>query len=253
MSGLAHRNELLLKTNRDYIPNGYLIYYTRSRHTRCDASQNLETMAILFDWYENPQSPDEQQEEQALHPRIHLNGTVDTDDLRKDIQSYCTISETDVSAVLDALSHCMGKELAEGRQVHLNGIGYFYPVLTCTERITAATKNKNTKVKLKGIKFRSDRNLKEEIGVIKMKCLNSDSLSNKLSEKEIDSRLTQYFQSHPILRRMDFEHLCGLTNITARRRIAELIGKGKLKNIGSRLQPIYVPGEGFYVAHAKTE
>ena len=36
---------------------------------------------------------------------------------------------------LDALSHFMGRELGEGRQVHLDGIGYFRPTLTCTEPV----------------------------------------------------------------------------------------------------------------------
>ena len=31
-------------------------------------------MAILFDWYENPQSSEQQGEENALHPRLRLNG-----------------------------------------------------------------------------------------------------------------------------------------------------------------------------------
>lgn len=71
-------------------------------------------MSILFDWYKNPNSnPDDGEEETAIHPRIHYNGATDTNELRRQIQRYCTVSETDVSAVLDALSHCMGKELAE--------------------------------------------------------------------------------------------------------------------------------------------
>jgi hypothetical protein len=46
------------------------------------------------------------------------------------------LTETDVIAVLDALSHAMGEELAEGRQVHLDGIGFFRPNLVSTEPVT---------------------------------------------------------------------------------------------------------------------
>ncbi len=60
-------------------------------------------------------------------------------------------TETDVSAVLDALSHVMGEELSEGRQVHLDGIGYFYPTLKSEKGITRETDRKNEKVRLKGI------------------------------------------------------------------------------------------------------
>ena len=57
-------------------------------------------------------------------------------------------------AVLDALSHAMGEELADGKQVHLDGIGFFRPNLVSTEPVTEETKYKNTKVKLKGIVYR---------------------------------------------------------------------------------------------------
>lgn len=201
-------------------------------------------MSILFDWYKNPNSnPDDGEEETAIHPRIHYNGATDTNELRRQIQRYCTVSETDVSAVLDALSHCMGKELAEGRKVHLKGIGYFSPTLTCTERVTASTKHKTTKVRLKGITFRSDNELKKHIGNIKVKCLKLGGPTTPITEETIIGKLTEYFRTHPVLRRKDLEFLCGLTSITARRRIVELTKKGKLKNIGSLQQPIYVPGE----------
>lgn len=39
-------------------------------------------MAILFDWYENPKTKDKQGEELTLHPRIKLNGSTTTDELR---------------------------------------------------------------------------------------------------------------------------------------------------------------------------
>lgn len=68
-------------------------------------------MAILFDWYELPEPKDKQREEKILHPRIRLNGSTTTDELRRRIQERSSLTETDVSAVLDALSHVMGKTL----------------------------------------------------------------------------------------------------------------------------------------------
>ena len=68
-------------------------------------------MAILFDWYEDPKPSDKQQgeNENTLHPRIKYNGSTGTDVLRRRIQERCSLTETDVSAVLDALSHIMGR------------------------------------------------------------------------------------------------------------------------------------------------
>ena len=202
-------------------------------------------MAISFDWYENPVSPDKP-EEKRFHPRIIANGQIDTKDLRSRIQSRCTLNEVDVTAVLDALSQVMGEELCEGRQVHRDGIGYFYPTLTATEEIAADTPRRNTKVKLKGIQFRSDQKLKNSVGHIKIKQMKRIIHSPKLSETDIDSRLRKYFTDHQIMQRSDFQDITGMVRSTAMIHIRRLRTKGKLLNIGIPSQPIYVPAPGFY-------
>lgn len=202
-------------------------------------------MAISFDWYENPVSPDKP-EEKRFHPRIIANGQIDTKDLRSRIQSRCTLNEVDVTAVLDALSQVMGEELCEGRQVHLDGIGYFYPTLTATEEIAADTPRRNTKVKLKGIQFRSDQKLKNSVGHIKIKQMKRIIHSPKLSETDIDSRLRKYFTDHQIMQRSDFQDITGMVRSTAIIHIRRLRTEGKLLNIGIPSQPIYVPAPGFY-------
>lgn len=203
-------------------------------------------MAILFEWYENPVAPNQPQEETKLHARITLNGKTGTDRLRRKIQERCSLTETDVSAVLDALSHAMGEELAEGRQVHLDGIGYFHPTLTCTEEIKEDTKRKNTKVRLKGIKFRADQELRSEIGNVKLKNIKHNGHSNKLSGEEIDSRLTIYFSQHHMMTRSDFQRVCGMMKSTIMGHIRRLCGEGKLKNIRLQNQLIYAPNVGYY-------
>ena len=202
-------------------------------------------MAISFDWYENPVSPDKP-EEKRFHPRIIANGQIDTKDLRSRIQSRCTLNEVDVTAVLDAQSQVMGEELCEGRQVHLDGIGYFYPTLTATEEIAADTPRRNTKVKLKGIQFRSDQKLKNSVGHIKIKQMKRIIHSPKLSETDIDSRLRKYFTDHQIMQRSDFQDITGMVRSTAMIHIRRLRTEGKLLNIGIPSQPIYVPAPGFY-------
>ena len=64
-------------------------------------------MAISFDWYENPVSPDKP-EEKRFHPRIIANGQIDTKDLRSRIQSRGSLNVVDVMFVLDAVFHVMG-------------------------------------------------------------------------------------------------------------------------------------------------
>ena len=140
----------------------------------------------------------------------------------------------------------MGQELADGKQVHLDGIGYFRPCLTSTEPVTIGTKRKATKVKLKSIQFRADQTLKNEFGILKVKSLKGGLDFSQPTNEEIDRKLTKYFQTHQFMRRYDFQNLCGMARSTAMRHIRRLRDEGKLKNEGGAMQPIYVPGSGYY-------
>ena len=202
-------------------------------------------MAIRFEWYENPVPP-EKADEKKIHARITLNGKVDTDEICHRIQMRCSLTETDVSAVLNALSHIMGEELADGKQIHLDGIGYFHPTLKGTEEVTTATKRKNTKVKLKSIQFRADQALKNEIGKVELVNIKHNGHSKKLSNIEIDMKLRSYFADHQLMTRSDFQQLCGFMKSKAMEHIRRLKAEGKIKNIGIPTQPVYVPVAGYY-------
>lgn len=204
-------------------------------------------MAIHFEWYETPVAPGEE-DKKKIHARITSNGRVSTDEIRDDIQYRCSLTKTDVSAVLNALSYALGEQLRQGRQVHLEGIGYFFPTLKCTEEVTPETKRKNTKVRLKGIKFRADKALRSNIGEVKLKNTKYTGHSNKLSDEEIDTRLKSYFATQQMMTRRDFEKVCGLMKSTATTHLRRLKAEGKIKNISIPTQPIYVPMPGHYGA-----
>lgn len=206
-------------------------------------------MAIHFEWYETPVAPGKE-DKKTLHARVVNNGKVDTDDIRVEIQHRCSLTETDVSAVLDALSHAMGRHLSEGRQVHLDGIGYFAPTLKCTEKVTMETKRKATKVQLKSIRFRPDKELRSEIGIVELKNSKYAGHSNKLSNIEVDIRLKKYFAEHRMMTRLDFQRVCGFMKSTAMAHLRRLKAEGKIQNINLHTQPIYVPVPGYYgVSH----
>ena len=202
-------------------------------------------MAIQFELYKSP-NPKDEEDKELYHARVVNFQHIDTDYLAKEIQQATSLTEGDVKAVLESLSHFMGSRLREGERVHLDGIGYFRVSLTTIEPVVAATKRKLTKVKMAGVKFRADQKLKNEIGTIKAKALKANEHSAKLTDKEIDRRLTNYFATRPFMTRNDFQSVCGMMRTTAMRHIRRLRTEGKLKNEGTMLQPIYVPVSGYY-------
>ena len=112
--------------------------------------------------------------------------------------------------------------------------------------MTAETKRKNTKVRLKGIKFRADQALKNEVGAVKLKNIRHNGHSRKLSDVEIDMRLRAYFTEHQLMTRADFQQICGFMKSKAMEHIRRLRAEGKIRNIGIPTQPVYVPVAGYY-------
>ena len=112
--------------------------------------------------------------------------------------------------------------------------------------MTAETKRKNTKVRLKAIRFRADQALKNEMGAVKFKNIKHNGHSRKLSDVEIDMRLRTYFAEHQLMTRADFQQVCGFMQSKAMEHIRRLKAEGKIQNIGRPTQPVYVPVAGYY-------
>ena len=202
-------------------------------------------MAILYDWYENPGESDDS-EEKGLHPRIFLNGKVGTDKLCRMIHGRSSLSVGDVKNAFEMLAQICGEELREGREVHIEGLGYFAPILRSTQKVTRSTKNKWLKMELKTIGFRPDARLRGELRGAKVSRSKYARHSESLSAVEIDMRLKEYFADHDVMLRYDFQEVCCMTRTTANRHLRQLLEEGKLKNIGKRMQPIYVAAAGYY-------
>lgn len=202
-------------------------------------------MAILCDWYENPGESDDS-EEKGLHPRIFLNGKVGTDKLCRMIHGRSSLSVGDVKNAFEMLAQICGEELREGREVHIEGLGYFAPILRSTQKVTRSTKNKWSKMELKTIGFRPDARLRGELVGAKASRSKYARHSESLSEVEIDMRLKEYFADHDVMLRYDFQEVCCMTRTTANRHLRRLLEEGKLRNIGKRMQPIYVAAAGYY-------
>lgn len=92
-------------------------------------------MAIVYDWYENPNAEGDP-EERGLHPRPLLNGKVSMKQLYARVHARSSLTTGDVMNAIDCLTQICGEELREGREVHIEGLGYFSPTLEATQKVT---------------------------------------------------------------------------------------------------------------------
>lgn len=202
-------------------------------------------MKVQFEFAPIPQ-PQSKETKLRYYPRVVNRHLVKTREISAEIQHACSLTEIDVNAVLDALSRSLSNYLRQGNRVHLQGIGFFDVTLTAPET-RDPKKMRPSQVTYKGVNFRPDKDLKSRIADLtaeRGKVRNNRSAS--LSDTAIDKRLTEYFAEHPVLTRYDLQRVCQMTKITAIRCVRRLLGEGKIKNIGLKNQPIYVPVPGHY-------
>lgn len=201
-------------------------------------------MALKYEFYRNPNCATTNKK--RYHARIVPNGRVSTDRLAKEIQKESSLTVADVKSVLIALADKMAEHLGDGRKVYLEGIGYFQVNLHCKEEVRTMHGARSENIEFKSVSFRADANLKKSLKKEKIQRSKNKPHSMPITEKEIDAKLTEYFAQSPILTRRDFEFLCIQVKSTACRTLRKLVEAGKLKNVSTPRNPVYVPDNGHY-------
>ena len=201
-------------------------------------------MTIQYDFYRNPNS--EGTNKKRYHARVVASGQVSTEQLAKEINQECSLTPADVKAVLICLGDKLAKHLSEGRKVHLKGIGHFQVNLRCKEEVRTVHAIRSENIEFKSVSYRADLELKKYLKQQKIRRSHTKIHSKPMTEEEIDLKLTEYFAVQTTLTRRDFQILCTQVQTTANRILRKLVEKGKLKNISTPRNPVYVPANGHY-------
>ena len=200
-------------------------------------------MAVKFEFYESPNTIGTRKK--RYHARVVNRERISTDHLAQEIHHSSSLTVVDIKATIIALSEKLAYHLKDGARVHIEGIGYFHISLTCPETPTPHSTRANN-VKFKSVTFRADKYLKKQLADVKTERSKYKPHSIPVTNEEIDKGLTEYFLTHSVLTRRDFEQLFTLTRATAGRYITRLAKEKKLCNISIPHNPIYEPMPGFY-------
>ena len=196
-------------------------------------------MSIEYDFYRNPNS--QGTNKKRYHARVVSSDRITTDELAEEIQKECSLTITDVKAVLIALGDKLAKHLGDGSKVHLEGIGYFQVNLQCKEEVCTTRSVRSENVEFKSVSYRADNELKKHLKKQKIQRSQTKIHSVEMTEEEIDQKLTDYFKTNDTLTRSQFEVLCTQVKSTAHRILQKLVKDGKLKNVSTKQHPVYMP------------
>ena len=196
-------------------------------------------MSIEYDFYRNPNS--QGTDKKRYHARVVSSDRISTDELAEEIQKECSLTITDVKAVLIALGDKLARHLGDGSKVHLEGIGYFQVNLQCKEEVCTTRSVRSENVEFKSVSYRADNELKKHLKKQKIQRSQTKIHSVEMTEEEIDQKLTDYFKTNDTLTRSQFEVLCTQVKSTAHRILQKLVKDGKLKNVSTKQHPVYMP------------
>ena len=196
-------------------------------------------MSIEYDFYRNPNS--QGTNKKRYHARVVSSDRISTDELAEEIQKECSLTITDVKAVLIALGDKLAKHLGDGSKVHLEGIGYFQVNLQCKEEVRTTRSVRSDNVEFKSVSYRADNELKKHLRNQKILRSQTRIHSLEMTEEEIDQKLSDYFKMHDTLTRSQFDVLCTQVKSTAHRILQKLVKDGKLKNVSTKQHPVYMP------------
>lgn len=165
-----------------------------------------------------------------------------TKELAKYINFACSVTESDVAAVLQALGKCVCDELLDGNRVELEHLGTFSLSLTCgNKRFEDRVTRKD--IRVKNILFTPCAEMKVAMRTADI-VSGGPNPNKKLSDVVIERRLEKYFEEHEYMLRRDFESVCECSRYTATKKIKELVKAGKLRAMGAKNVRFYIEGLG---------
>ena len=167
---------------------------------------------------------------------------ITTEQLSKDINRACSITEADVAAVLQAVGQRIGEALLDGNRVEIDHIGTFSLTLTCkNKRKEDHITSKD--IEVSRIVFSPCAELQHILrGAV---IVSGGPTGNKqLTDAVIEKRLTEFFATHRSIQRSEFEHVCECSRYAALAKIKELVKSGKLLVIGKQNTRAYQPMPG---------
>lgn len=197
-------------------------------------------MSALYDLFENPPSPDGEQ--QPLHARIVSKGTVDKEEFLDRVHKFTGISRSLLAGAMEAFANETRDLLADGWNVEMGNLGFFSTSLQCPP-VNDKKEIRATSVRMKNINFRVSRPFKKEVGD-KMRLQRGESLTrpkkNSISRETCLARLNTYMESHLFVSRTDYSHLTGRNKKVAIEELNSFVADGIMRKEGVGKLTIYI-------------
>lgn len=199
-------------------------------------------MAAKYDLYENP-DPKQSGEKQALHARFVPTGKTSVTHLCERAANGNTFNPGEMKAMLECIIDRVVEELGMGYVVELGSLGTVSMTLE-SRPVMEKNEIRSASVRVKNLTLTVSKKMKRRIKGIALERNPYGWQSHKISEDEIELRMTKFFAGNLVMRSSDY---CCLRECKRCKGIEELnafIAAGKLERSGHGSTTVYFPAKG---------
>ena len=170
---------------------------------------------------------------------------VSTREMAERISHACSLTKSDVIAVLNALGHELGEALLDGRTVQIDEIGSFGLKLGLKEPKYLEDRVTHHDVEVKGVSFRPCKELKEALRAAEI-VSGGHAVRTLLTRDIAKRRLRTFFEDNDYIYRSQMEQLCECSTYLATKYLNLFVKEGRLRAQGRKNSRFYTPAaEGF--------
>ncbi|MBR1889102.1 MAG: HU family DNA-binding protein [Alloprevotella sp.] len=182
-----------------------------------------------------------------IYPQLIGNGTLQTEDVARELAHRTTLTEADIRATLTGLRELLAERLSEGTRIKLDGIGTFVATLRFSERgmdqLNKGEELTGADVELKSICCRPDVLLLRDVAKAMEPTLVSENVFEESdTSTDADARLAialSFIRQHGAIYTNEYATLSQQTHSTAWRELQRFVRAGKLKKAGSGSRTAY--------------
>lgn len=165
---------------------------------------------------------------------------VTTREMAERIGFACSVTPTDVVAVLSALSYELSHALLDGRTVQIDEIGSFSVKLGLKAPKYLNDRVTHRDVAVKGITFRPCKELKEAMRSADI-VSGGHAVRTLLTREIAEHRLRAFFEDHDYIYRSQMEALCECSEYLAAKYLNLFVKEGRLRALGRKNSRFYAP------------
>lgn len=172
------------------------------------------------------------------YARVISRGTRTMERICYELSDSCSITSSDIKGVLEALSQYIGRELAEGYTVELEGLGHFSPSIKSVK----STNGKGQAIycaSVRGVNFRCSNTLKDRVKENRPQKVKRDNIPSEDREGR-KKKMLAYLQEQPSINISDYTNLNGCTYYTAQKDIKQFSEEKIIVSSGYRTHRVYM-------------